>query len=329
MTEQPQFRTVLRGLDPDQVAAAVKDLHSSLVAARRTAADRTSELARLQEALGAAQRRVHELEGGDGASPRSFDDLGSRIGSMLRLAEEEAAQLRTEAQAEAGNVVAAAQESADALRAQADQETQARRAAALAFDEAHRAKVAGAQADLDRALAERRQQVEADLAAELSRHEARLAQAREEAAGILGQAQQEAGRLRASTERQLAEASAHRDQIHAHLGEVAAMIATATGTTAAEVPVGHEVTQDAPVAPVEVEARPQRSERTEVGDVPGAKVAQAVLESPTRPANGQVTASVAPDPREQLADRLEAADDFDDSFEGEAWAREEKLVHRR
>jgi len=69
MTDQPQFRTVLRGLDPDQVASAIKELHTSLVIARRTAADRTVDLAsaqqevqRLPSQLDAAQARAAELE---------------------------------------------------------------------------------------------------------------------------------------------------------------------------------------------------------------------------------------------------------------------------
>ena len=37
MTELPEFRTVLRGYDPNEVSAAVTELSHSLTVARRTA----------------------------------------------------------------------------------------------------------------------------------------------------------------------------------------------------------------------------------------------------------------------------------------------------
>ena len=50
MNEPPQFRSVLRGYDPEQVAAVLADLADSLTVARRTAADRTMELIRCSSA---------------------------------------------------------------------------------------------------------------------------------------------------------------------------------------------------------------------------------------------------------------------------------------
>jgi len=49
-TNFPPFRTVRRGLDPEQVEATVRELTAALDAARREAADRTVELAKAQAA---------------------------------------------------------------------------------------------------------------------------------------------------------------------------------------------------------------------------------------------------------------------------------------
>lgn len=227
MTDQPQFRTVLRGLDPDQVASTIKELQTSLVIARRTAADRTVDLSTAQQEvqslrsqLEAAETRLAEVEQESGAAAHGYGDLGSRIGSMLSLAEEEASQMRASAVAEARQIreaadadamrmQSAAQASADEIVQRASEDAATRKAQAESLYEERSSLLTTAEADLDRSLAERRQQAESE-----------LTQARDEARRIVEAAQADAAQIRRDTEDQLAQASANRDRINAHLGEV-------------------------------------------------------------------------------------------------------------
>jgi DNA repair exonuclease SbcCD ATPase subunit len=220
MIEPPQFRTVLRGADPEQVAEAIKELHTSLVVARRAAADRTIELSRMQEehqslqaALQAAEQRITELEQSGGTTARGatgglgYGDLGSRIGSMLSLAEEEAAQMRAAAETE---IAERREHAVSALNAEltAEQgrleETQARTAA------------------LEEELGRLRGRAEAE-------REQLRAEAVQEADEIRRQARADAERQGREAEAASAVAVAQRDEVHARLGEVAAYIADLLG----------------------------------------------------------------------------------------------------
>ena len=100
MTEEPQFRTVLRGFDPDQVRSTLNEMQNALTTARRIAADRTIELTRMQDRhaqlerdLDEAVHRISDLESRAGLSNASAD-VGARIGTILALANEEAEELR-------------------------------------------------------------------------------------------------------------------------------------------------------------------------------------------------------------------------------------------
>ena len=138
--DEPQFRTVLRGYDQEQVAATVKELMTSLGVARRAAADRTIELTRVTEARAGAEAELARLRaqlaapGGeaDRAAPievapvatappsRGFDELGARVSSILSLAEAEAEQLRATAADEARTIRQEAA-AAEALRTESEQ----------------------------------------------------------------------------------------------------------------------------------------------------------------------------------------------------------------
>ena len=83
------FRTVMRGYEPTEVDRRVAELTVAADAAEQQAA----ELARRVEELTAAD--VHRYP-----SAPSFGDLGTRIGQMLTLANEEADELRTAAATE-------------------------------------------------------------------------------------------------------------------------------------------------------------------------------------------------------------------------------------
>ncbi|MEP6649982.1 MAG: hypothetical protein ABJA74_08720 [Lapillicoccus sp.] len=158
MIEPPHFRTVLRGYDPDQVSAVMSELSSSLTIARRTAADRTMELTKAQQReatlnadLDEAVARLAAAEKADSRN-QVFSDVGTRVTTILRLADEEAGQLRAEgdryahdlrrsAEAESARMKAAAVEAADAIVLQASREAAAHREA----DAALHAKVADAE----------------------------------------------------------------------------------------------------------------------------------------------------------------------------------------
>ena len=146
MNELPQFRSVLRGYDPEQVAAVLGNLADSLTVARRTAADRTMELDQAQKRVATLIAERDEARerldaGTSGSDVRgAFVEVGERISAILGLAEEEAAQVRAEAErfavglrqsaeAEAQRMKAAAAEAADEIVRQANQEAAARRQA--------------------------------------------------------------------------------------------------------------------------------------------------------------------------------------------------------
>jgi cell division septum initiation protein DivIVA len=149
MIEQPQFRTVLRGFDPDQVTAALNEVTTSLAIARRTAAERTMELTKAQEREAALNADLDEAVArlaalSESSSSHVFGDVGTRVSAILSLADQEAGHLRVEseryadevrrkADAEAARMRAAAVEAADAIVLQASQQAAAQREADAAL----------------------------------------------------------------------------------------------------------------------------------------------------------------------------------------------------
>ena len=258
MIEQPQFRTVLRGLDPDQVKAALEELQNALSTARRIAADRTIELTRMQERHGQLEKdldeavhRIADLEtkAAAGGSSNAPADVGARIGSILALANEEAEELRAggreQAQRQLDEAAAAIAVSraeleryAEGVRtnahAQAGQvvEEARRTASEILAHATHEAQVRRAEAD---ALVEsHRAQAAADaeygdqIAVHADR--LRLATARveelaqEEATLIERQSQESRDRIQRDTEHQLAAVDARRESITAQLSTVGALL---------------------------------------------------------------------------------------------------------
>lgn len=269
MIEPPQFRTVLRGADPEQVAEAIKELHSSLVVARRAAADRTIELSRMQEehqslqaALQAAEQRITELErsGGTAAAGLTYGDVGSRIGSMLRLAEEEAAQLRAAAEAEI------AERRDHAVRAMA---------AELEAEQARLEETRARTAALEDELGRLRGRAEAE-------REQLRAEAVQDADEIRRQARADAERLSGEAEAARAAAVTHRDEIHARLAEIAASIADLLGTPSG--PAAAAGADGEPHSTLELEEPGASSQREGTDLVPGS----ADTSPPADPAATQV-----------------------------------------
>jgi hypothetical protein len=213
--EPQQFRTVLRGYDPDEVSAAMTEMSGSLTIARRTAADRTMELTKAQEREAALNADLDEAVArlaaaeSDGGRHGGFTEVGARVSTILNLADEEAGQLRAEgeryasevrrvADAEAARMKAAAVEAADSIVQQANHDAAASRQANAALH----AKVA----DAERTATQIVEAARADAV-----HEGR--------------------RIRAD----LAGAERTRDQIHSQLGSLLDLLTTVDGELAQDV----------------------------------------------------------------------------------------------
>ena len=244
------FRSVLRGYDPAQVDQHVHELGKATAAARQEAAARTIEVTKLEAAQGQLRneverhvQRARTLEEEQlKASAPSFATLGERIGSILTLADQEATELRTRAQADAANHHALADESAlatrqdadryatevrsaaeaeaarfmedakrqaDSVLDDADRQAMARREEAEAVYERSRAKAATAAVDFETTLAARRDASALEFAAEVTAAEQQLATVRlqsEQARAESEQSQQEAA---SRSEQQLEQAMNH------------------------------------------------------------------------------------------------------------------------
>ena len=244
------FRSVLRGYDPAQVDQHVHELGKATAAARQEAAARTIEVTKLEAAQGQLRNEVERHvqrartleEEQTKASAPSFATLGERIGSILTLADQEATELRTRAQADAANHHALADESAlatrqdadryatevrsaaeaeaarfmedakrqaDSVLDDADRQAMARREEAEAVYERSRAKAATAAVDFETTLAARRDASALEFAAEVTAAEQQLATVRlqsEQARAESEQSQQEAA---SRSEQQLEQAMNH------------------------------------------------------------------------------------------------------------------------
>ena len=104
----PEFRTVRRGYDPEQVEEVLDELYTSLSDAVRDAEEQAARLQsaerareELAAALAEAKHRITELEKRPAAGGASFESLGSRIGDMLAAAAAEAAEITRRAHEEA------------------------------------------------------------------------------------------------------------------------------------------------------------------------------------------------------------------------------------
>ena len=129
MTQQnAAFRTVMRGYEPSEVDRALADLQKALEQARAEAGNNsvavtklTSQVSQLEEQANGYRTRIAALEQEQKESTApTFTDLGARIGKMLKLAEDEANDLRNKAKAEAEKLVSEAEASAEQARAAAD-----------------------------------------------------------------------------------------------------------------------------------------------------------------------------------------------------------------
>jgi cell division septum initiation protein DivIVA len=178
LTSAPAFRTAVRGYDRLQVDNYVAWAESELTAARREADDLAARYGRSSADLEIARRLLARSPEG-----QEMTVISERMGTMLRLAADEAAALTAAGAAEADQVLAEARTEADArLRKAAEIKQMAVEAGDRLREEARLVR-AEAAAELDRARAEARQLLR-EAAAERTRTEeaaaARVAALREE-----------------------------------------------------------------------------------------------------------------------------------------------------
>ncbi|MGQ0572938.1 MAG: hypothetical protein ACT4RN_01900 [Pseudonocardia sp.] len=174
----PTFEIVRRGYDREQVDARVRELTGRLAAAEKARADADQRIRTVDEELRAVRARS------ESDKPMSQDSFGFRAEKILRMAEHEAADVRTRAAQEATSVVEKARADAERHRHEIEQ-TLIARSAELDQEAAQRTV----------AIQEREQQAQAT-----------LADARDESARIGDEA-------RAGAEKLLADAQARAEQL--------------------------------------------------------------------------------------------------------------------
>jgi cell division septum initiation protein DivIVA len=265
MSETPSFRSVLRGYDPAQVDQWRGQHAQALEQARQEAAERTVEVTGLKSALARAQedhdRTRKALESAQEqqrqASAPTFAGLGERIGTILTLADEEASEIRrnaqadaqtlagtsrlaadqarvdadryaenvrTKAEAEATQLVEKARQQADALLDDADREAAARREEAEAYYEHQRARAAASAADFESTLGERRDKAAAEFNTQMSGHEQALAQAQERAAALAAEGEKTHATAKAESSKLLESARAEAESLVAEARDKAERI---------------------------------------------------------------------------------------------------------
>lgn len=257
MTQQnPAFRTVMRGYEPSEVDRALGELRKALDQSRAEAGDDSvaltklhSQVAQLEEQANGYRLRLATLEQDqrEATTAPTYTDLGARIGKMLKLAEDEAAELRSRALAEADKLVAEAKAGADAASVAADRysadvtsktdaeatrileaakrqsdeildyadrEATARREEAEAVYEHQRARAAAAAADFEKTLAERRDKAAEDFASQMQVNEQAMVLAQERQASLDAEADRTLAEANAQAETHLKSA---RDEAGNHI----------------------------------------------------------------------------------------------------------------
>jgi cell division septum initiation protein DivIVA len=204
MTEaNPQFRVVLRGYEPAQVDKRLEELSIAVQEAARQRDDLYLRVQTLE------QEKARTAENAP-AAPVTYEHLGERVGQILALAEEEAAELRrlgaqevaarqaelgeqmgrikgeadryaagvrSDADTEAARILEDARRLADERIDGADRDAAARLQEAEAIYEEQRARSAKIAADFETTLAARRKSAEAEFAAQLGEANSRLDEA--------------------------------------------------------------------------------------------------------------------------------------------------------
>jgi cell division septum initiation protein DivIVA len=212
------FRLVRRGYEPIDVDRRIAELLNHSGGLQQQVVSLTSKVRELE-----ATAAYHEAELATAPAPvPTFGDLGARVGKILELAEEEAADIRLAAkndfearlqeaetaaervrreadeyansrrqavEAEAASLMQEARRKAEQMHDETERDSSARRAEADAVFEDQQAKAAQAAADFETTLADRRKRVEQEFAAQFDTARNQLAEAQEHLEKTRGEAQ--------------------------------------------------------------------------------------------------------------------------------------------
>src|SRR5689334_8109079 len=227
--ERRRFVTVLRGYDRIEVDEYIDDLLAVVATLRTSAAEADKGKRAAEERAAAAERRAAESAAAAKApQPTPTEGFGVRAERLLRLAENEAAEIRAAAAAESSSIVERARADAEQRRheaeqaliarsAQTDQET-ARRTAALDEREgALKSQVEAARGEIE--MLTRAAQREADRLREQVRHEIDEKRAA---------AELEATRAVESVEKDVARLNALRESTRQELARIVEIVRTAS-----------------------------------------------------------------------------------------------------
>lgn len=187
--ESTGFDVVLRGYDRRQVEDYVERVEVALAEADRQHADDGERLATLEQEVLSLHHRVAEAEERAAGLPEPASRIGERLATLLRLAEEEAEQIVTQAQ-----------ERAAASMSERTEDLDRREAEVLGAAAAAEQTRLDAQRDAD-TLRARAQQEAQTLAADSRRQaDALVAEAREQADTVIAQATEQADLKRRTAE---------------------------------------------------------------------------------------------------------------------------------
>nr|BFF13531.1 hypothetical protein GCM10025699_48340 [Microbacterium flavescens] len=222
--DEAEFGTELRGYRKEEVDRALNDLRRELIKSNADRAEVASELGRMQVRLDDLQSELDE------AGTPTYSGLGSKLEQTLRLAEQQATRLVSQADidaeelrrssgAEAERLVSDATERADALL------NDARGRASAQIDESR--------AEADRMVARARNEVRSLLQEAQRDSSAMRGAAATEAAENVSTARHEAAALRADVERDVAEQRAVVGREVAEARDGAAELARTTEETRA------------------------------------------------------------------------------------------------
>jgi DivIVA domain-containing protein len=227
--ERRRFVTVLRGYDRIEVDEYIDDLLAVVTTLRTSATEADKAKRTAEERAAAAERRAADAANAPQPAAAPTEGFGVRAERLLRLAENEAAEIRAAAAAESSAVVERARADAEQRRheaeqalisrsAQADQES-ARRTAALDEREgALKSQIEAARGEIE--MLTRAAQREADRLREQVRHEIDEKRAA---------AELEATRAVEAVEKDVARLKALRESTRQELARIVEIVRAASG----------------------------------------------------------------------------------------------------
>ena len=235
------FDVVLRGYDRRQVDDYLDRVEAALNDADARHAEDAQRLAALERQVTDMHERLADAERRAAGMPEPAPVSGERIATMLRLAEEEAAEIRSRATQEAEQTLPQAQVLAGQETAKRTAELDRREQDIAAVrDQADAAKLKAEQ-DAEETRRQAKQAAEAIRTRATEEADAMRHKAQEELRQMHEAGQLEAAAMTAEARRQVEELSRQRDAIAAQLQSLRDTLAGAVGPLSAPVPTGDDV----------------------------------------------------------------------------------------